>query len=363
MADDLTGSSAGSTYTTLTKIDGGITGSLTALSDGDGTESALQISTTAVNINGTFSISSNTLGLGANTTISSFAATFLDDANAAAVRTTLGIIVGTDVQAYDQQLDDIAGLTPTDNGVIIGNGTNFVVESGATLKTSLGLAIGTDIQAHDSNLDAIAGLTSAANKLPYFTGDGTAAVTDLTSEGRSIIALTDPGADRIVFWDDSAGSYTHLTVGSGLVITDTTLSNTGTSPTWSTFSPTVTLVGGAGNTVPVYSTNSGRYATIGKVVMVQIALEGDGGNEGAGTGQVNIALPTTAGASLASRYRAGGYAYNGASNFAPLVDISQGGTTLRLVYLDASLAYQNFTGNNQNNSSRGISLNFSYEID
>lgn len=35
--------------------------------------------------------------------------------------------------------------------------------------------------------------------------------------------LTDPGADRIAFWDDSAGQFTWLTVGSGLSITGTTL--------------------------------------------------------------------------------------------------------------------------------------------
>ena len=59
--------------------------------------------------------------------------------------------IGSTVQAYDAQLADIAGLTPTDNGVVIGNGTNFVVESGATLKTSLGLTIGTDVQAYDAD--------------------------------------------------------------------------------------------------------------------------------------------------------------------------------------------------------------------
>jgi hypothetical protein len=69
----------------------------------------------------------------------------------ATLKTSLGLTIGTDVQAYDAQLADIAGLTPTDNGVIIGNGTNFVVESGATLKTSLGLTIGTDVQAYDAD--------------------------------------------------------------------------------------------------------------------------------------------------------------------------------------------------------------------
>lgn len=65
--------------------------------------------------------------------------------NAATARTSLGLVIGTDVQAYDQQLADVAGLTPTDNGVIIGNGTNFVVESGSTFRSSVGLAIGTDV--------------------------------------------------------------------------------------------------------------------------------------------------------------------------------------------------------------------------
>ena len=39
----------------------------------------------------------------------------------------------------DVDLQDISGLTPTDGGVIIGDGTRFVVESGATLRTSIGL--------------------------------------------------------------------------------------------------------------------------------------------------------------------------------------------------------------------------------
>jgi len=45
----------------------------------------------------------------------------------------------------DAQLVDIAGLTPSDGGIIIGDGTNFVVESGATARASLGVdAAGTD---------------------------------------------------------------------------------------------------------------------------------------------------------------------------------------------------------------------------
>ena len=39
----------------------------------------------------------------------------------------------------DQQLQDIAGLTPTDSNFIVGDGSNFVLETPATSRTSLGL--------------------------------------------------------------------------------------------------------------------------------------------------------------------------------------------------------------------------------
>jgi hypothetical protein len=45
-------------------------------------------------------------------------------------------------QNYDAGLADIAGLTPTDGNFIVGNGSNFVAESGNTARTSLGLGTG-----------------------------------------------------------------------------------------------------------------------------------------------------------------------------------------------------------------------------
>lgn len=53
--------------------------------------------------------------------------------------------------------------------------------------SKMGTAFGKDFQALDATLSALAGLATGANKLPYFTGNDTAAQTNLTSVGRDII--------------------------------------------------------------------------------------------------------------------------------------------------------------------------------
>lgn len=101
---------------------------------------------------------------------------------------------GNPTLSLNARLVDVAGLTPTDNGVIVGNGTNFVVESGTTLRTSIGLAIGTDVMGYDADLATWAGVTPAANMAAWIA-DPTSAklkatVTDETGSGALVFANT-----------------------------------------------------------------------------------------------------------------------------------------------------------------------------
>jgi hypothetical protein len=230
----------------------------------------------------------------AATSVTAAGTALLDDADAAAQRTTLGLVIGTNVQAYDAELAAIAGLTSaadrvpyfTGSGtaalatytataraidavniaadqIIYGNGTGTVTTASltafgrsliddadaATARTTLGLVIGTNVQAYDAELAAIAGLTSAIDRLPYFTGSGTASLATFTAAGRALVDDADAAAQR-------------TTLGLGTVATQTY--------TEDVFTPALVGAGTAGSATT--TVNIGRYTRIGRTCFITIQI-------------------------------------------------------------------------------------------
>jgi hypothetical protein len=76
-----------------------------------------------------------------------------------------------------------------------------------------------------------------------------ASASDVLSVSGSDIAADDPGADRIIFWDDSENKLTHLEVGSGLTLSGATLTGGGVSGTGSVDNAILRANGTGGSTL------------------------------------------------------------------------------------------------------------------
>lgn len=193
-----------------------------------------------------YSVSSNALGsltpaantmpyytsttAAAVTALTAFARTLLDDADAATMRTTLGaqqsntnLTALSGVAASANALPYFTGttamgittLTAFGRSLIGGNDAVAVrtllgVDSAATATAALNTAIATR-QPLSSVLTTLATVAPDTNKLPYFTGTGTADTTDLTAFARTLLDDLDSTAARAT-----------LGLGTGAVATVTT---------------------------------------------------------------------------------------------------------------------------------------------
>jgi hypothetical protein len=137
------------------------------------TQSASSVSITGGSISGISDLAVTDGGTGAS--------------DASTARTNLGVAIGTNVQAWDANLDQIAALAPTADNFIVGNGTQWVLETPAQALTSLGV---TSTAAELNILDGVTATTAEINILDGVTSttaelnlvDGSAAGTIVNSK-------------------------------------------------------------------------------------------------------------------------------------------------------------------------------------
>lgn len=130
-------------------------------------------------------------------------------------------------QPLDTQLTDIAGLTPTDGSFIVGNGVNFVAESGNTAIASLGvtataaelnildgvtattaeLNITDGLTATTTELNTLDGITATTTELNYTDGVTSNIQTQLNSKAATTTSPT------ITLAGDLSGSATLTNLG------------------------------------------------------------------------------------------------------------------------------------------------------
>ncbi len=129
---------------------------------------------------------------------------------ATGARTNLGLVIGTDIQAFDAGLNSIAGLTTLADRMIFTTasdvyavttltafGRSLIDDADAAAgRTTLVLVIGTDVQAFDAGLNSIAGLTTAADTMIFTTASDTYSTTTLTSFARTVLDDADASTAR-----------------------------------------------------------------------------------------------------------------------------------------------------------------------
>lgn len=197
-------------------------------------------------------------------------------------RANLGLIIGSDVQAYSTQLNDLSGLTPGSNYFIVGDGANFQTASGASARTAMGVGIGSDVQAYSATLAALSGLAVTDGNIAV--GNGSTWVAESGSTARTSLGLA-IGSDVQAYDADLsaigalAKTDGNIIVGNGSTwvaesgaTARTSLGINDWTNTWSSWSPTIT--GAGGSVISAGTVAEANYAQIGPIVFFEVSIYG-----------------------------------------------------------------------------------------
>lgn len=113
-------------------------------------------------------------------TVTSAARSVLDDISSSAMRTTLGVAIGSNVQAWDADLDSIAALTATANDIIQYKSGAWANRTVAQYKTDLSLTA-SDVGLGSVTNDAQVKLSTVTTKGDIYVATGAGAVSRLAA--------------------------------------------------------------------------------------------------------------------------------------------------------------------------------------